>query len=202
MHKGNVPSPDQYPITLGTLQLPDERWTVSLLQARIGTPGQRLKDGPAPASDDWWNIKLWADGRALHKANYWTSWSPTERRLTARGDTKALAAREPLIKTLLAALQLMTLEFTGSATSIPFVRAQCDCQGTITVGIDPMYEELCVSTMMRARGMAAAPPRVFTDAERPALMAMARMVNAERMPSQGWSTVRDELTGGFTLVAK
>lgn len=120
MHLGRAPNPQQNPQLLARLVLP-ELWYVSALHARIGRPGKRLSSAQE-ASDEWLNLKVWAEGRALHKANYWTAYHPDQRRFTVRGDSKALHARQPLCGAVAAAMHVVSAALKdGDYATLPLM---------------------------------------------------------------------------------
>lgn len=201
MHLGRPPNPEQRPVTIAQLHDGETCWNVCVLRSRIGAPTSRLSV-PQEASDEWLNLKLWADGRALHKANYWTAYNPIKRRFTIRGDGRALAERQPLMGLLNAVMELIADELkNGMALESMLLYVARKVGDTVEVTEDPLFDELLTHSLMRKMG-AKNQPRLFTEADLPRLRFLGKLISAERLPQQGWRTVRDELTGGITIEAK
>lgn len=184
--QGNPPKPVQRPQLFAELHDSDALiWRLAWL--RSGVDG-KVNEGP---DSDWFNLKLYAVGKAPYKANYWISWNARDRRLKKWLDTSALAAINPkLMQMLTSTLTYMWSNSAFDAESSVLHVARWD-GASIVVTEDVMHDALT--------GAIKSP--IFTEADRPRLKTLAALLIAER-GLRGWTTVPDELTGGFRVVAK
>lgn len=102
---GQPPLASQDPLRLAELHDRDGTiWYLTQVRANIGSPGKRLKT-PEPMEDsEWRNCKLHAFGVVPHKANYWVSISPRNKRISARWDARPLMDTRPALYQALLAL--------------------------------------------------------------------------------------------------
>jgi hypothetical protein len=112
---GKPPNPEQGPITFAhfnqscdpmTVEGADPAsWRLSLLRYKVRDKfGGKLSTPRLDTAPNWVNLKLHAQGKAYHKANFWIAWNVADRRINRRCDTTALGQLRPTLYAAVTAL--------------------------------------------------------------------------------------------------